>query len=39
MKRDFLDWLEIVTLGVSVLALTALGALGATVVVYCLHTF
>ena len=39
MKRDFLDWLEIVTLGVSGLALTALAALGATVVVYCLHTF
>ena len=39
MKNDFLDWFEIVPLGVSVLALTALVALGATVVVYCLHTF
>jgi hypothetical protein len=39
MKNDFLDWLEIVTLGVSVLVLTAVGAMGATVVVYCLHTF
>ena len=38
MKRDFLDWLEIVTLGVSVLALPALMAFSATAVVYCLHT-
>ena len=34
---DFLDWLEIITLGASVLAITALMAFSATAVVYCLH--
>jgi len=37
MKRDFLDWLEIITLGASVLAITALMVFSATAVVYCLH--
>ena len=37
MKNDFLDLLEIVVLGVSVIGITTLMAFSATAVVYCLH--
>ena len=37
MKRDFLDLLEIVGLGVAVIVLINIKALSASAVVYCLH--
>jgi hypothetical protein len=37
MKRDFLDWLEIAVLGASIFALTIIGALSSTAVVYFLR--
>ena len=38
MKRDLLDWLEIIGLGVAVIVLINIMAFSATAVVYCLHT-
>jgi hypothetical protein len=37
MKRDLLDWLEIIGLGVAVIVLINIMALSASAVVYCLH--